>query len=134
MKLFEPAHSCLMDILYKKVPFKLAIENICTKHTVFREDRKNLTNIIGCSLRHFYVFDNLISQLEKDFNDAQKAALYLYLSNKLFVPVLPTENVLEALTKLQIKETDLNKLDALTNDKTKLIPGEINNDSIEYLW
>ena len=133
MKLFEEAHSCLMEVLYKKVPFKLAIENICTKHTVFREDRKNLTNVIGCSLRHFYVFDNLISQLEKDFNDAQKVALYLYLSNKLFVPVLPTESVLEALTKFQIKETDLNKLDALTSDKTKLIPGEINNDSIEYL-
>lgn len=133
MKLFEQAHSCLMDILYKKTPFKLAVENTCTKHTIFRDDRKNLTNIIGCSLRHFYVFDNLISQVSKDFNDAQKAALYLYLSNNLFVPVLSAEEVSSSLEKLQIKESDINKLKELSKDKTKLIPENINNDSMEYL-
>lgn len=133
MKLFEEAHSCLMEILYKKVPFKLAVENTCTKRTIFREDRKNFTNIIGCSLRHYYVFDNLISLLEKDFNDAQKAALYLYLSNSLFVPVLSAEEVESSLNKLQISEHDISRLKELSKDKTKLIPGEINNDSIEYL-
>ena len=133
MKLFEQAHSCLMEILYKKVPFKLAVENACTKHTIFREDRKNFTNIIGCSLRHFYVFDNLISQVEKDFNDEQKAGLYLFLSNSLFVPVFPSEDVDATLNKLQIKESSVAKLKELSKDKTKLIPGEINNDSIDYL-
>ena len=133
MKLFEQAHSCLMEILYKKVPFKLAVENACTKHTIFREDRKIFTNIIGCSLRHFYVFDNLISQVEKDFNDEQKAGLYLFLSNSLFVPVFPSEDVDATLNKLQIKESSVAKLKELSKDKTKLIPGEINNDSIDYL-
>ena len=133
MKLFEQAHSCLMEILYKKVPFKLAVENTCTKHTIFREDRKNLTNVIGCSLRHFYVFDNLLSQVEKDFTNEQKVALYLYLSNSLFVPVFAAEEVDSVLTKLQIKESDVAKLKELSKDKTKLIPGEINNDSIDYL-
>ena len=133
MKLYEEAHSCLMDILYKKTPFKLAIENICTKHTIFREDRKNLTNIVGCSLRHFYVFDNLISLLEKDFNDQQKVALYLYLSNLLFVPVLSSEEVDVLLNNLQINPNDVNRLVELSSDKTKLIPANINNDSIEYL-
>ena len=133
MKLFEQAHSCLMEILYKKVPFKLAVENTCTKHTIFREDRKNLTNVIGCSLRHFYVFDNLISQIEKDFSNEQKVALYLFLSNSLFVPVFAAEEVDSVLTKLQIKESDVTKLKELSKDKTKIIPGEINNDSIDYL-
>lgn len=133
MKLFEQTHSCLMDILYKKTPFKLAVENTCTKHTIFREDRKNLTNIIGCSLRHFYVFDNLISQVSKDFNDAQKAGLYLFLSNNLFVPVISAEELSSSLEKLQIKESDINKLKELSSDKTKLIPKKIDNDSIEYL-
>lgn len=133
MKLFEQAHSCLMEILYKKTPFKLAVENTCNKNTIFREDRKNLTNIIGCSLRHFYVFDNLVLQVSKDFNDAQKVALYLFLSNNLFVPVLSAEEVEAALKKFEIKEADINKLKDLSKDKTKLIPEKINNDSIEYL-
>jgi len=133
MKLFEQAHSCLMEILYKKTPFKLAVENTCNKNTIFREDRKNLTNIIGCSLRHFYVFDNLVLQVSKDFNDAQKVALYLFLSNNLFVPVLSAEEVEAALKKFEIKEADVNKLKDLSRDKTKLIPENINNDSIEYL-
>ncbi len=133
MKLFEDAHSCLMDILYKKTPFKLAIENTCSKRTIFREDRKNFTNIIGCSLRHYYVFDNLISLLEKSFNDSQKVALYLLLSNDLFVPVFSAEEVEAFLKKVEIQETDINRLKELSKDKTKLIPQEVNNDSIEYL-
>lgn len=133
MKLFEQAHSCLMEILYKKVPFKLAVENTCNKNNIFRDDRKNLTNIVGCSLRHYYVFDNIICQVSKDFNDAQKAALYLYLSNNLFVPVLSAEDVKTLLEKLEIKETDINKIQELSKDKTKLIPENIDNDSIEYL-
>ncbi len=133
MKLFEEAHSCLMEVLYKKTPFKLAVENTCSRRTIFREDRKNLTNIIGCSLRHYYVFDNLISLLEKGFNDSQKAALYLYLSNELFVPVIPSEEVDAFLNKLQIKESDIAKLKELSSDKTKLIPKDVNSDSIEYL-
>ena len=133
MKLFQEAHSCLMEILYKKVPFKLAIENTCTRRTIFREDRKNLTNIIGCSLRHFYVFDNLISQLGKDFNDTQKAILYLHLSNTLFVPVFSAKEVDELLKKHQVSENDVARLNELSKDKTKLIPENVSNESIEYL-
>ena len=133
MKLFEVSHSCLMDILYKKTPFKLAVENTCTKHTVFREDRKNLTNILGCSLRHFYVFDHLISLLKKEFNDEQKAGLLLYLSNHLFVPVLNGKEVDSFLQKLAIEQKDIDELNNLSNDKTKLIPDEFSNESIEYL-
>lgn len=133
MKLFAEAHSCLMEILYKKIPFKLAVDNACTKRTIIREDRKNFTNVIGCSLRHFYIFDYLISLLEKDFSEEQKAALYLYLSNSLFVPVLPSEDVDAFLSKVQISKSDIDRLNELSKDKTKLIPDKINNDSIEYL-
>ena len=133
MKLFVEAHSCLVEILYKKVPFKLAVENTCKRRTIFREDRKNLTNIIGCALRHFYVFDNLVSRLEKDFSDAQKAALYLYLSNLLFVPVITATEVDEQLTHLKIDANDIAKLNELSSDKTKLIPANVSNESIDYL-
>lgn len=133
MKLFEEAHSCLMEILYKKTPFKLAIENICNRRTIFREDRKNLTNLIGCSLRHFYVFDNLVSQLKEDLNNAQKTCLYLYLSNNLFVPVLSSEDVEAGLKKYQVKDSHIEKIKELSKDKTKLIPENITSESIEYL-
>ena len=133
MKLFEVSHSCLMDILYKKTPFKLAVENTCTKYTVFREDRKNLTNILGCSLRHYYVFEYLISLLEKELSEEQHAALLLYLSNHLFVPVLSANEVDSLLDKLSIDKKDIDKLNELSLDKTKLIPDKYSNESIEYL-
>ena len=133
MKLFEVSHSCLMEILYKKTPFKLAVENTCAKHTVFREDRKNLTNILGCSLRHYYIFEHLISRLEKEFNEEQQTALILYLSNQLFVPVLSAKEVESLLDKLSIDKKTVKALDELSKDKTKLIPEEFSNESIEYL-
>ena len=133
MKLSEQAHSCLMDVLYKKIPFKLAVENICTKNTVFREDRKNLTNITGCSLRHFYIYEDLISRLKKDFVKEQKVAIYLFLSNKLFVPVIPSTEIEKLLKKYSVAEKDIETLEELSKDKTKLIPDIFSSDSIEYL-
>ena len=133
MNLFTVSHSCLMEILYKKTPFKLAIENTCSKNTVFREDRKNITNVIGCALRHFYIFDYLISLLDKDFSEHQKVTLLLHLSNELFVPVFPSEEINSGLKTANILASDIEKLRELTKDKTKLIPPQYTNDSLEYL-
>ena len=133
MKLVEVSHSCLMDILYKEIPFKLAIENICNKNTVFRDDRKNLTNVVGCSLRHFYIFDNLISRLELELTNEQKVALYIYLSNRLFVPLISNKEMDALLEQYEIKKADIDKLNSFTEDKSKIIPPEYSNDSIEYL-
>ena len=133
MKLIEVSHSCLMDILYKEIPFKLAIENTCNKHTVFKEDRRNLTNIIGCSLRHFYIFENIVSRLQKDFNDDQKIALYLYLTNHLFVFLVSAEEMDKELKQYEISKEDINRINEMVKEKSKLIPDNISNDSIEYL-
>ena len=133
MKFIEKAHSCLMDVLYKKVPFKLAIENTCSRHTVFKEERKSLTSIVGCSLRHFYIFDNILSRLELEFSDEQKALLCLYLSNRLFVSVLSAKEVDEQFEKQNISMKNIEKVDELSSDKLKLISEEYPSDSIEYL-
>ena len=133
MKLVEISHSCLNEIINKEVPFKLAIENICSKNSIVREDRKNLTNIIGCSLRHFYIFDNIVSRLEKDFSSEQKIALYLYLSNRLFIPLISSKDMDELLAKYEISKEDINKINDLSKEKSKLIPDNVSNDSIEYL-
>ena len=133
MNMLEIAHSCLMEILDEKRPFKLAIENTCAKSVILHEKRKELTSAIGCSLRHFYIFDNLISRLEKEFTKEQKALLYLYLSNRLFVAIFASKDFDDAFAKYDINENDIAKLDEISSDKTKLIPDNIPNDSIEYL-
>lgn len=133
MKLFTEAHSCLLEILDKKTPFRLAIDNACSKNTTFREDRKNLYSIIGCSLRHFYIFDYLINKVNEEFIIEQKVALYLFLSNYLFVPIVGSEETESFLNELNISNSDVEKLKELCADKTKLIPTEYKNNSIEYL-
>ena len=133
MRLIEVSHSCLNDILNKEIPFKLAIENICNKNAIIREDRKSLTNIIGCSLRHFYIFANILSRSEKTFSDDQKIALYLYLTNRLFVPLISKDDMDSELTKYEINKEDIEAINQLSTDKTKLIPSSVPNDSIEYL-
>ena len=133
MKLVEISHSCLTDILYKEVPFKLAIENICNKNSIIREERRNLTNIIGCSLRHFYIFNSIINRTGKSFSDEQKVALFLYLTNRLFVPLISYKDIEELLSKYEISKEDINNINELSKEKNKLIPQNVANDSIEYL-
>ena len=122
-----------MEIFERKTPFKLAIDNIASKKTFLNENRKNLTNIVGCALRHFYIFDCLISQLQKDFSLEQKVALNLFLANHLFVTVIEDKEIREQLEKYRIDLKDVEKLKELSTDKSKLIPEKYTNDSIEYL-
>ena len=123
----------MVDILFEKHPFKLAVENTCTKTTTQSEDRKKLTNIVGCSLRHFYVFENLISRVGDSFNNEQIVALLLYLSNRLFTPLFSSEDINGLLDKYTINAGVIEQLDAISVDKTKLIPDTFSNESIEYL-
>lgn len=122
-----------MDILYKEVPFKLAIENSCKKTNVFPEDRKALNNIIGCSLRHFYVFDNIVNRVRENFSNEEKAFLYLFLTNKLFVSLIPAEQINNFLKNTSITKSEIDKIESLSSDKTKLIPEQYTSDSLEYL-
>ena len=133
MNLVELSHSCLGEIINKEIPFKLAIENICNKYSIIREDRKNLTNIIGCSLRHFYIFNNIITRSELNFSDEQKNAIYIYLSNRLFVPLIANKDMDAFLEKQGLSKEDINKINELSKEKSRLIPDSVPNDSIEYL-
>ena len=133
MKLVEVSHSCLNEIINKEVPFKLAIENACNKNSIIHEDRKTLTNIIGCSLRHFYIFNNILERSQKSFSNEQKIALYIYLSNRLFIPLIASKDIDVLLEKYEISKEDINLINDLSKEISKLIPDNISNDSIEYL-
>lgn len=133
MKLLDISHSCLMDVLEKQIPFKLAVNNISKRRTLLDEQRKELTSIAGCSLRHFYVFESIINRLEKDFTLEQKVGLLIHLSNRVFVNVIPEKDVRTYLTKLDISDEDIQKINDMSSDKTKLIPEDVANGSIEYL-
>lgn len=133
MKVLEIAHPCLQDILYKEIPFKLAIENTAKKHTIFKEDRKKLSNLVGCSLRHYYVFMGLINKVNAELTNEQKSGLLLYLSDRLFLSFVPSKEVDEFIKSLDINEKDLKAINDLSLDKEKIIPEEFPKDSIEFL-
>ncbi len=122
-----------MDVLYKEIPFKLAIENSAKKHTIFKENRKQLTAVVGCSLRHFYIFSYLINKVRDNYNNEQKAALLVYLSDHLFLNLISSADFEKLFLSLEISQSEINKLNELSKDKEKLIPAEYNKDSIEFL-
>ena len=133
MKLFELAHPCLLDILDKKITFKLAVENTAKKHLIFKEDRKKLSNIVGCALRHYYVFNSLIKRVKESYTNEQEAGLLLYLADELFLSLVPSGEKEEFLKKLSIEKKEIKALFELAKDKEHLIPEEFSHDSLQYL-
>lgn len=133
MRLLNSAHSCLSDIFYKDVAFKLAINNVSRKHNMLRDERSQLTAVVGCALRHYYIFDNIISRTGKEYNQEHYVALFVYLVNRLFITISKDGEIREFLSKFDISKEDIKKIDELVEDKTKLIPEDITSESIDYL-
>lgn len=133
MKLLETAHSCLSDILDKRIPFKLAIENTTKKNTLFPEDRKRLSNTVGCTLRHYYLFMNILERAGLTLEPSQRNAMFLYLANRLFLDNVSSSEFKTFLKDQNIRDTDIKKINSLSLDKDSLIPTEYAKDSIEFL-
>ncbi len=127
------AHQCLSDVLDKNIPFKLAIDKASKKKGAFPEERSKLTGIVGCSLRHFYIFENIIDRLNIEFSLDRQIGLLLYLSNTLFVSTVNDEVMNKYLRSVQISKEIIDSFQEHIQDKTKLIPQEFSPDSVEYL-
>ena len=134
MKIYEHAQHALLSILNDSLSFQLAINKTIKqeKKKTDREFRSSISALVGCSLRHFYVFENLIKDKYPEIENGDLALLMVGLSNKLFVKKIDENELLNDIEKACSIDGAREFMDSV-NDTHKLIPESIPKESKTYI-
>lgn len=135
MKALEIAVNVLEQILYQEIEFQSALRLAFKDNAQDKEHAGLVSSIVGCELRHHYLFQRIVADLGEEFNNNQKCFLYAALGNTLFLKRIPQEEV-SAFIRTLFSEQQLptiEKLLAYQDSPRELIPESIPAESLEYL-
>ena len=136
------SHNILLDIIEKDLPFSLAVGNATRPvkgKTINPEIKNGATTFVGCALRHQIIFDELVRRSFGELPNRVKSGLYLYLANKVFLEKVDEKEAFEFMkqkfidSEVEFDNAKFDSLDKATDDKSKLVPSEYDQKSLEFL-
>ena len=132
MDQFLLSKNVLLKIVNDDITFNTALKNAFRKKDVDPVIKNNVHALVGCELRHQYMFDNLISRFFDEVDFEKTIYLRFALANKQFLRRFNTNEL------LQLAKQDLpaDKVDSLMNfiDSTnEIIPSSLDKASPEFL-
>lgn len=133
MNVFEISKQVLMKLVVDDVPFASVLRHTFKSINAEPLVRSNVTALVGCELRHHYIFDNLINRFVGEGIEFEKTVyLRFYLSNHLFLRRFKDAELLE-LAKKDLPAEDVDKLINFVDSTNEIIPAELDKSSPEFL-
>lgn len=133
MNVFEISKQVLMKLVVDDVPFASVLRHTFKSINAEPQVRSNVTALVGCELRHHYIFDNLINRfIGEDIEFEKTVYLRFYLSNHLFLRRFKDAELLE-LAKKDLPAEDVDKLINFVDSTNEIIPAELDKSSPEFL-
>ena len=128
------ARDILNRIINENTPFSLALKQAFKKNEVSKEDKANISAMVGCVLRHYLVLSNVISKQYPDLDSVGAIALMIAFSNALFIKKLDQEDCNKEAQQY-LKEEDIKAQDFIEPylQEKKLVPENIEVGSFEFL-
>ncbi len=128
------ARDILNRIINENTPFSLALKQAFKKNEVSREDKANISAMVGCVLRHYLVLSNVISKQYPNLDSVGVIALMIAFSNALFIKKLDQEDCNKEAQQY-LKEEDVKVQDFIEPylAEKKLVPENIEVGSFEFL-
>ena len=128
------ARDILNRIINENTPFSLALKQAFKKNEVSKEDKANISAMVGCVLRHYLVLSNVISKQYPELESLGAIALMIAFSNALFIKKLDQEECNKEAQQY-LKEEDVKAKDFIEPflEEKKLVPENIEVGSFEFL-
>ena len=128
------ARDILNRIINENTPFSLALKQAFKKNEVSKEDKANISAMVGCVLRHYLVLSNVISKQYPALDSVGVIALMIAFSNALFIKKLDQEDCNKEAQQY-LKEEDIKAQDFIEPylQEKKLVPENIEVGSFEFL-
>ena len=132
MNEFEVSKIILLKLVNNEMPFTIALKSTFKKVNVSSLERSNITALVGCELRHHYLFDNLIERYF-DVQEFEKTVyLRFALANQLFLKRFDGAKIL-ALAEQDLDKDKIKALFDFVKSTDQIIPNELDKASPEFL-
>ena len=131
MKLFFAAHDILLGIIEKDISFSIELHKTLNSDKYKTLIKKDVAALVGCCLRHYYVFRHKCEEQYQELTNDQFIYLSLALANSLFLKIEDSEKVNKELEKVSGLKVFNSFIKGVKTDN--LIPIDIAKDSLEYL-
>ena len=132
MNIFETSKTVLLKLVNEDVPFTIALKNTFKKNNSDTIEKSNVAALVGCELRHHYIFDNLINRFFEGVEFEKTVYLRFTLANGLFLKRFP-EKELVSLTEQDLDKEQIYALYKFVKSTNEIIPNELDKSSPEYL-
>ena len=128
------ARDILNRIINENTPFSLALKQAFRKNEVSKEDKANISAMVGCVLRHYLVLSNVIKKQYPELESLGAIALMIAFSNALFIKKLDQEDCNKEAQQY-LKDEDIKVKDFIEPylEEKKLVPENIEVGSFEFL-
>ena len=132
MNEFEVSKSILIKLVVNEYSFANAKKSAFKKVNLSSIEKSNISALVGCELRHHYLFDNLIER----FFDVQEFEKTVYLrfalANELFLKRFDSKKLIE-LAEEDLGKEKVKELIAFVKSTDQIIPNELDKASPEFL-
>jgi len=132
MNIFETSKTVLLKLVNEDVPFTIALKNTFKKNNSDAIEKSNVAALVGCELRHHYIFDNLINRFFEGVEFEKTIYLRFTLANGLFLKRFP-EKDLVALAEQDLDKEKIYALYSFVKSTNEIIPNELDKSSPEFL-
>jgi len=132
MNIFETSKTVLLKLVNEDVPFTIALKNTFKKNNSDAIEKSNVAALVGCELRHHYIFDNLINRFFEGVEFEKTIYLRFTLANGLFLKRFP-EKELVALAEQDLDKEKIYALYSFVKSTNEIIPNELDKSSPEFL-
>ena len=128
------AKEILNKIVTENVPFSLALKQAFKRSDIAKEERVNVSAIVGCVLRHYLVMSHLVDEQYPELESLGVISLLIAFSNALFIKKLDQEECNKEAEKY-LKEDDMRVADFIAPylQEKKLVPENIEVGSFDFL-
>ncbi len=140
MNILETSYNALKEVVGEDVSFSLALKHLFAQEKSTAKEKNEVSVIVGCVLRHYYIFSELVNRYFPELDTASKCALYIMMAKVRFLNKGKdnSESIVFAKDKLaENKATyDSEQLDNLIDYlevNEVLIPSDIDITSIDYI-
>ena len=132
MNEFEIGKEILIKLIVNEMPYNAAKKSAFKKANVSNEVKSNITALVGCELRHHYLFDNLIERYF-DVQDFEKTIyLRFALANERFLKRFDSKKII-ALAEQDLDKDKVRELLDFVKSTDEIIPIELDKASPEFL-
>jgi len=132
MNIFETSKTVLLKLVNEDVPFTIALKNTFKKNNSDSVEKSNVAALVGCELRHHYIFDNLINRFFEGVEFEKTVYLRFALANGLFLKRF-SEKELIALSEQDLDKEQIYALYNFVKSTNEIIPNDLDKSSPEFL-